>query len=230
MPTGLYPDMQSTIFNSVDYNTINNSSNLSKHFRFDDDYLEIIGYRGHVCEKCLIIYTDAIYHHKNGQSGNVETKHRCNSKRLADVQLEPDKDKIITNLYKILPEVMKKTIKSWTKNSTYIVAIEMPPNIALNNSFEITPTTENHWPARAIKHKQAILNDEELSDFLHKVRNTTCAFFKVLSPYQQQQGESLTCYFLMIITNSKIKHSLAPLLQNTSKSIHNNSPYIHKDQ
>ncbi|HKG31604.1 MAG TPA: hypothetical protein VKA91_10050, partial [Nitrososphaeraceae archaeon] len=29
-------------------------------------------------------------------------------------------------------------------------------------------THENHWAARAIKHKQAILNNEELSDFCTK--------------------------------------------------------------
>lgn len=37
----------------------------------------------------------------------------------------------------------------------------MPPNAAENNSFEISPTHENHWAARAIKNKQTILNDEE---------------------------------------------------------------------
>ena len=229
MSTGVYSDMQSMTFNAFESDTISNSSNLYKNSRFDDD-LEIIGYRGHVCEKCLIIYTDAVYHHKDGHSANTEKKHRCNSKRLANAQLEQDKDKIITDLYRILPEMMKKTIKSWTKNSTYIIAIEISSTANVNNNFEVTATHENHWAARAIKHKQAILNNKELSDFFHKVRNTTCAFFKVLSSYQEQQGELLPRYYLIMITNNKIKHFFTPLLQNTSKTIHNNTLCSDKDQ
>ena len=91
----------------------------------------------------------------------------------------------------------------------------MLPNVALNNCCEITPTDENHWAARAIKDKQTILNDEELSDFLCKVRNATYASFKVISPssQQQQQQESSTCHYLMIIIDNKIKLSFELLLQ-----------------
>jgi hypothetical protein len=68
--------------------------------------------------------------------------------------------------------------------------------------------------ARAIKDKQTILNDEELSDFLCKVRNATYASFKVISPSsQQQQQESSTCRYLMIIIDNKIKLSFELLLQ-----------------
>jgi hypothetical protein len=113
---------------------------------------------------------------------------------------------------------MKKKVNSWTNNSAYLVAIEMPPNAAVKNSFEITPTDENHWAMRAINDKQTILNDEELSDFLCKVRNATYAFFKVISPssqqqQQQQKQESLTRCYLMIITDNKINLSFELLLQ-----------------
>ena len=126
--------------------------------------------------------------------------------------------------------MMKKTIKSWTKNTIYIIAIEISSAVDVNNSFEVTATHENHWAARAIKQKQAILNNEEISDFLHKVRNTTCAFFKVLSSYQEQQAELLPRYYLIMITNNKIKQFFTPLLQNTSKTIHNNTLCSDKDQ
>jgi hypothetical protein len=100
-------------------------------------------------------------------------------------------------------------VNSWTENSAYLVAIEMPPNVALNNCFEITPNNENYWAARAIKDKQTILNDEELSDFLCKVRNATYASFKIILPSSQeeQQQESSTCRYLMIITDNKINLS-----------------------
>jgi hypothetical protein len=54
----------------------NNNNNLSEHFRLDDDNnnddLEIIGYRGHVCEKCLVISVDAIFCHNDGESGKLK--------------------------------------------------------------------------------------------------------------------------------------------------------------
>ncbi|HEX5892375.1 MAG TPA: hypothetical protein VFY41_05895 [Nitrososphaeraceae archaeon] len=94
----------------------------------------------------------------------------------------------------------------------------MPPNVALNNCLEITPNNEDHWAARAIKDKRTILNDEEISDFLGKVRNATYAAFKVIPPYlqeqqQQQRQESSTRCYLMIITDNKINLSFELLLQ-----------------
>jgi hypothetical protein len=95
MPT-VYPGMSSMISNIVESNNNSTSYNLSEPFQFDD--LETIGYRGHVCKRCLLIHPLAIYHHKNGQTGNIEMKHQCSSKRLNDVKQKPDKDKIITDL------------------------------------------------------------------------------------------------------------------------------------
>jgi hypothetical protein len=211
MPGSVYYSMPSMTFDTEESN-----NNLSEESSLDNENdSEIVGYRDHVCEKCSIISIDTIFRHKDGESGHVETTHTCNPKRLDDAQLEPNKDKTINDLYEKLPEVMKKKVNSWTNNSAYLVAIEMPPIVALNNCFEITPNNENHWAARAIKDKQTILNDEELSDFLCKVRNTTYAFFKVISPssQQQQQQESSICRYLMIIIDNKIKLSFELLLQ-----------------
>jgi hypothetical protein len=208
----LYPSMPSMTFDTEESN-----NNLYEESSLDNENdSEIVGYRDHICEKCSIISIDTIFRHKDGESGHVETTHTCNPKRLDDAQLEPNKDKTINHLYEKLPEVMKKKVNSWTDNSAYLVAIEMPPNVAVNNCSEITPNNENHWAARAIRDKQTILNDEELSDFLCKVRNATYASFKVISPssqQQQQQQESSTCRYLMIIIDNKIKLSFELLLQ-----------------
>ena len=112
---------------------------------------------------------------------------------------------------------MKKKVNLWTKNSAHVVSIEIPPNVALNNCFDITPTDENHWAARAIKNKQTILNNDEIPDFLCKARNATCAYFKVISSdslqqQQRQEQEFPTRCYLMMITGSKIKDSFAQLL------------------
>jgi hypothetical protein len=215
MPGGddiLYPSMPSMTFDMEESN-----NNLSEESSLDNENdSEIVGYTGHVCGKCSTISIDTIFRHKDGESGQVETTHTCYFKRLDDAQLEPNKDKTINDLYEKLPEVMKKKVNSWTENSAYLVAIEMPPSAAVNNSFEISPPDENHWAMRAIKDKQTILNDEELSDFLCKVRNATYASFKVIPPssqQQQQQQESSTCHYLMIIIDNKIRLSFELLLQ-----------------
>jgi hypothetical protein len=70
---------------------------------------------------------------------------------------------------------MKKTVKSWTNNQSRIVAVEVPPShTAANNCFDLSPTYQNHWAARVVKDKQAFLNDEDLLEFLYKVRDATC--------------------------------------------------------
>ena len=205
--SGVCPSMPSTTFNSGEYN-----SNVSEHPRFEDD-LEIVGYRGHICEKCTIINIDTIFRHNDGENGQIEITHTCNSKLLDDAQLKLDKDKTITDQHEKLPEIMKKKVNSWTENSAYLVAIEMPPYVGLNSCFEITPTDDSHWAVRAIKDKQTILNDEELSDFFCKVRNTTYASFKVIRSSSQQQESSSTSHYLMIITDNKIVLSFPLILQ-----------------
>jgi hypothetical protein len=192
----LYPSIQSMTFR-----TDESINNLSEEPSLDNENnSEIIGYRGHVCEKCSIISIDTIFRHEDGESGQPERMHTCNSKTLDDSQLESNMDKTIKNVNDKLPELMKKKVNSWTQNSASLLAIEMPPKVAFKNCFEITPTNENHWAARAIKNKRTILNDDELSDFLHKVRNSTCAAFKFISKSsQEQQQESSTRHYLMII-------------------------------
>jgi hypothetical protein len=53
MPT-VYPGISSMISNIVESNNNSTSYNLSEPFQFDD--LEIIGYWGYVCERCLLIH------------------------------------------------------------------------------------------------------------------------------------------------------------------------------
>jgi hypothetical protein len=206
----LYPSISSMAFHTEESN-----NNLSEEPSLDNENnSEIIGYRGHICENCSIVSIDTIFCHKDRESGQIETAHICNSKRLDDAQLKSNKDKTINNLNEKLPEVMKKKVNSWTQNSASLLAIEMPPNVAFNNCCEITPTNENHWAARAIKNRRTILNDDELSDFLHKVRNSTYAPFKFISKSsQEQRKESSTRHYLMMIADDKINLSFELLLQ-----------------
>ncbi len=92
---GIYPSMPSMTFDTEEFN-----NNLSKEESSLDNENDsgTVGYRGHVCGKCLVISIDTIFRHKDRESRQIETTHACNSKRLDDAQLEPNKDKTINDL------------------------------------------------------------------------------------------------------------------------------------
>ena len=213
--SGIYTSMASTTSGRAKSNTISRINDLSVYHKYNnDDYTQIVGYKSHICKRCLIINVDTIFRHKDRQREQIDKTHTCNFKRLKDAHMVPNKDKTIDYLDEKLPEIMKKKVNSWTKDSVYLAAIEMPPNVVLKNCFQITPNNENHWAVRAIKYKRTILKDDELSDLLHKIRHSTYAFFEVISSsLQQQQQESSTSRYLMIIADNKLDLSLELILQ-----------------
>jgi hypothetical protein len=64
--------------------------------------------------------------------------------------------------------------------------------------IELGSINEDHWAAKAIKHRRIALSNDELMDFLQKVNDTTYAFFRV------RIHQSRSIYF-MYITNSLLE-------------------------
>jgi hypothetical protein len=77
-----------------------------------------VGYKGLVCEACLASLVLPIYRF-NDTGIEVECKHICNNKRLSMVQGIADKEKeiMLQNLHRKLPEEIKKAVKQWTDNN-----------------------------------------------------------------------------------------------------------------
>jgi hypothetical protein len=162
----------------------------------------VVGYTGHVCKNCRVI--DPLPMHLTSQ-GLVENRHECSPQRLQDVHLKLDKEKEISQLYANLPEVMKKVVNQWTNNQTYVSAAEVQrEEISNHNVVDLdinTTTDKNSWAERAIKYKQTILTDEELTDFLRRCNYNTLSYFKIRLLFQDQ---ALPFYYRIGIFNQSM--------------------------
>jgi hypothetical protein len=97
-------------------------------------------------------------------------------------------------------------------------------DVDLTNSNSNNNELYHKWAERIVKEKQTILNNEELMDFLQKVKDATFAFFRI----EKQKGIRC-CYFMAIIpaTNNR---ELKLLLDNQSNSTPLNQMQQQKQQ
>ena len=178
-------------------------------FCFNDDEIEIVGYRGYACGSCLINHPLAIYTPKQPALGQqkqqrqqlqiIPTSHQCDSQILIRCSSLPTETKheIIANLYSSLPETIMKTVNAWTKNRSCLLSIEIPYNIQKVYCIDLFPKHENHWSIRTTKKRQtAFINAEEVKDFICSANNATFGLFNVHLPSKQMDSEST--YFLAI--------------------------------
>ena len=178
-------------------------------FCFNDDEIEIVGYRGYACGSCLINHPLAIYTPKQPALGQqkqqrqllqiIPTSHQCDSQRLIRCSSLPTETKheIIANLYSSLPETIMKTVNAWTKNRSCLLSIEIPYNIQKGCCIDLFPKHENHWSIRTSKKRQtAFINAEEVKDFICSANNATFGLFNVHLPSKQMDSKST--YFLFV--------------------------------
>jgi hypothetical protein len=193
-------------------NTIDSSLNSYSNVHFQAENLEIIGYKGCICNTCLVVHPLPIHVNKKGQNRIIETKHECNLERLENIIMleESEYARILIHLHETLPQVMKKAVIDWTKGTTCLVAIQI--DSAKDNCVDIGPIIDdNHWCMRAIKQKMITLDDAALSDFLNVVRNGTAAFFKV---NLKEDGKLTTRFYWMAITDRKTTIKIESFLNN----------------
>lgn len=75
---------------------------------------------------------------------------------------------------------MMSKVKQWTNDKPYLLAGEYPYPLE-NCSAELTVNRfENKWYIRAVIDGRTTLTDEELLDFLHKSKGSTCANMKII--------------------------------------------------
>jgi hypothetical protein len=91
-----------------------------------------------------------------------------------------------------------KLIKIWTQDKDcVIVAREIGEQFS--TTVDINAYEKDHWSARAIKDKFTTLNnDNELTDFLAKTKNSTFGLFKMYSSHQQQSSAAKFYLFMII--------------------------------
>jgi hypothetical protein len=159
-----------------------------------------------VCDQCLTI--KALTPDTYKQILNPEkSRDFCSPERLLRAQqlTEQEKTEQLVELHKILPESMMSKVKQWTNDKPYLLAGKYPYPLE-NCSAELTVNRfENKWYIRAIIDGRANLTDEELLDFLHKSKGSTCANMKIIL-----EPAALQSYYFRHKMGSQLSPHLPP--------------------
>jgi hypothetical protein len=177
----------------------------------------IIQLKGIVCKSCLgsmivpvcrITETNKI----------IDPEHFCDPKRIAKIQEHGENERqiIIQDLHRKLPEEMKKAVKVWTGNTTYLISLQLKE--INKNSIELTKIIHNdidHWTIRAMKEGQTVIDDNELLDFLKLGNNNiTTHTAKYFHLNFQEESIPKSCSYLMLISKIHLGSSIINDLKN----------------
>jgi hypothetical protein len=153
----------------------------------------------------------------------IKLTHDCDPTFIATSELLTDADEIVKNIDALVPAALSQYVKVWKDNKIiHITAIELRfplsktvklvtrsqnGNVLKHLVLPFSPdkcldldlaSSENNklryqWAERAVHHRNTILSDTELVDFLNMVRNSTFAFFRI------ELKKQIKRYYLMAI-------------------------------
>lgn len=164
--------------------------------------IQIFGFRGYVCDKCLSCETHYVGFPDAPGQGRIDIVHYCEPTKAAAVREMADKTGMYGFLCGKIPTLIKQKVNSWTGNNKHLVSLKLstPPEeiIKLRNPLNptkpdivfrypeqrylaIEPANKNksNYLIRAIEHGTILLNDEELMDFIEKMKNVTFGIVRV---------------------------------------------------
>jgi len=178
--------------------------------------LQIFGYRGYVCNKCLLSETHYIGFPEASGQGRLDQVHFCDPKKVAAAGELVGRFGLHRVLRSEIPMLIKQKVNSSTSNNNHLVALKLssPPEeiIRLRNPanpakprivfiyseerhLTLEPDkegkTKSNYLIRAIKHDKTLLNDEELTDFLESIWNATFGIVRVhdMNTYKTEPAE-----------------------------------------
>ena len=165
---------------------------------------KVAGFEGSICDNCMETVIETQYGvDENGKEPRIvkENSHIICCGPLKPLTLERAVIQIINYSAKLreLPYEVRKAVKIWTGQDTYLVALKLPPEKAKGNIIDIyvssrartnnnspLPNSNNYsnkdnkeWALRAAKNVQIKLNDDDLIDFIRLAQNKTSAFFRI---------------------------------------------------
>jgi len=178
--------------------------------------LQIFGYRGYLCNKCLMSETHYIGFPEASGQGRLDQVHFCDPKKVAAAGELVGRFGLHRFLRSEIPMLIKQKVNSSTSNNNHLVALKLssPPEeiIRLRNPtnpakprivfiyseerhLTLEPDkegkTKSNYLIRAIKHDKTLLNDEELTDFLESIWNATFGIVRVhdMNTYKTEPAE-----------------------------------------
>jgi hypothetical protein len=172
---------------------------------------EVAGFTAKICDNCTEIVIETHYGvHRSGKDPTVITKnsHMC-CHPTKTLTLENLAVRIINISAKLteLPSELKKAVKSWTGQDTYLVAFRLPIDKVKADIIDIYTSsiirTDNNrssldfcanqynkvtrrWMLLAIENGQTILDDDDFTDFIRVANNKTSGFFRIHPDRQEK--------------------------------------------
>jgi len=186
--------------------------------------LQIFGFRGYVCDKCLTSETHYVAFPNAKGQGGIQAGHFCDPAKAAATSGLVDRFRVFRSLQDKIPTLIKQRVDSRSGKNNHLVALMLSPQeeiIRLPNPADpskpkiVFPyskqTHVNLQPAKENKHKwdylrRAItlgttpLSDEELINFLQLMRNATFGVVTVHknSDHEDNSSHDWLSYFVYI--------------------------------
>ena len=190
--------------------------------------LQIFGFRGHVCDKCLMSETHYVAFPNAEGQGSIESRHYCFLAKAAATNESIDRSGKVKILRDKIPTLLKQKVNSRTGNNNYLLALKLPSPpeeiIKLRNPMNhskpriVFPYSKQRFLSlerakeenknksdylrRAIAFGTTRLSDEELTDFLERMRNAT---FGIVTDHNSEtridDSQDSLSYFVLLYIN-----------------------------
>jgi hypothetical protein len=163
------------------------------------------GYESYICPSCLI--NDALpFGGVKGSEKIIKTEHRCNRKRLADIErlTEEDRATELVRLYTSRPKTMREEIKKlWTEGrNLYLIAVKIPYISRTSYNFTYLYKQNCVWLHEAIKDKTISLDDYQLNEFLSYSQGNSYVSFCIAR--RLEVSEIIESYFMTLCSEPSL--------------------------
>jgi hypothetical protein len=183
--------------------------------------LQIFGFRGYVCEKCLTPETHYVAFPNAEGDGYIQGGHYCVPANAATASGLVDRSRVFRSLQDKLPTLIKQKVNSRNGNNNHLVALRLSRHPEETIKFQnpdlskppiaFTYSKERHLSLEAIEGKKKCdylrkaitlgttpLSDEELTDFLEIMRNATFGVVHKNSDHEDNSSHGSSSYFVYI--------------------------------
>jgi hypothetical protein len=168
---------------------------------FNHQFLKYVdfGYESYICPECLI-NAALPFGGVKGSDKIIKTEHRCNQKRLVDIErfTEEDKAAELARLRISRPEIMSKEIKKlWTEGrNLYLIAVKIPYISRTSYNFTYLYNQNCAWLHVTIEGKAISLDDYQLKEFLSYSQGNSYVSFCITK--RLGVSETIESYFMTL--------------------------------
>jgi hypothetical protein len=189
--------------------------------------LQIFGFRGYVCDKCLMSETLYVAFPNAKEQGRLQGAHFCDPAKAHAASNLVDRPSL-KSLHDRIPMLIKQKVNSRNGNNNHLMALRLPspreeninllnpanpskPAIAFRCSEQkhigLEPAKENKnkcdYLTKAITLGTTPVSDEELSDFLKQMQNVTFGIVTVHNnnDHEHHLSQDPQSYFVFLYIN-----------------------------